>query len=229
MKYIVVITIFCLLVLFSSFLHNSFLDEYIEKDLEAKTKAILKENGFDSPSVEVKGHHLDVSVASSLSRATLEALDGVIGIYLPADSGSTYNPADDPALAVPVNYSTMDLRVERKGGAVYVSGSLPTKEYQSNLLQIINANENDLEVIDQTIIAERPDYRFWWDGKPIEILPDFLKGSEGNGYVHFMAYDFGASVNFINEGAYQNLKGQLAGIPSKNRAYCSCKSSHSYG
>ena len=108
MKYIVVITIFCFLVILSSFLHNSFLDEYIEGDLAAKTKAVLRENGLDYTNVGVNGHHLEADFASGLSETALDELDGVIGIYLPAKSGSNYTSAD------PVKYSVMDFRVEKK-------------------------------------------------------------------------------------------------------------------
>ena len=107
----------------------------------------------------------------------------------------------------------MDFRVERKEGTIYVSGGLPDRDYQINLLYLLNANANDSLVVDQTTIAEKPDYEFWWDGKPSEILPDFLGGLEGNGYVHFMAYDFEASATFNKEEEYENIKKQFNHLP----------------
>jgi len=213
MKYIVVITIFFLLVTFSSFLHNSFLDEYIEKDLEAKTKAILNERGIDYSDVQVNGHHLDADIASRLSSSVLEDIDGIIGIYLPPESGSNYEQAVDPSMKVPINYSAMDFRVERRGGTIYVTGGLPDNEYQLNLLYLLNANAHDFLVVDETVIADQPDYQFWWDGLPDKILPDFLNGSDGQGHVHFMAYDFEASGTFNKKPEYESIKAQLSRLP----------------
>ena len=209
MKYIVVITIFCFLVILSSFLHNSFLDEYIEGDLAAKTKAVLRENGLDYTNVGVNGHHLEADFASGLSETALDELDGVIGIYLPAKSGSNYTSAD------PVKYSVMDFRVEKKDGAIYASGKLPDREYQLNLLYLLNANANNSVVIDKTTIAEKPDYEFWWDSQPVEILPDFLNGSEASGYIHFLTHDFVASATFNDKLAYQNTKEKFSRLPQE--------------
>jgi len=67
--------------------------------------------------------------------------------------------------------------------------------------------------VDQTTIAEKPDYEFWWDGQPAKILPDFLNGSEGNGHVHFMAYDFEASATFNKEVEYESIKKKFTHLP----------------
>ena len=197
----------------SSYLHSSFLDEFIEEDLEAKAIAILMERGIDHSNVKVHGHHLDDTFASGLSNSVIEELDGVIGIYLPPESGSKYVQPIDPAIAATVKHSSMDFRVERRDGTIYVSGGLPDRKYQSNLLYLLNANANDSLVVNETVIAENPDYEFWWDSQVNNIIPDFLNGSEGDGHLHFMAYDFEASATFNKESEYQSIKSKFEKLP----------------
>ena len=111
-------------------------------------------------------------------------------------------------------YQDLDFGLERKDGSIIVTGLLPDKATQNQLLKTVRREAKGSRIIDNTTLATRP-RPGWWAENPKAFIPRFLSATKGDAKVHYFHDRFVAKSVFKQKSDHDAVKAQIDGLPAE--------------